>query len=323
MRQIGRIDDAEQAARLVDYLLTKGIRCKIETDGGASVIWVYEEDHLSLAREIIREFLADPQNEKFVAAARLAHELRNAQQKVETDRARAVVHLRSRWEKPKTNQAPLTIVLVLLSVGITFSTNFGDLRPEAKGRSLLSRLLLTSPSRIILPGVELVIPDEDGKPVMVRPARPQLDEIKHGQVWRLLTPIFLHFSPWHLLLNMFTLFDIGRYLESRRGTPFLLLFVLIVGPVSNLIQYWWPWSEASVFGGMSGVLFGMIGYLWIKTQTDPTSNIYLPPNSFIYAMVFLGLGLMNAIPGLANGCHVGGLLAGIAMGFTPRWNRFR
>ena len=65
---------------------------------------------------------------------------------------------------------------------------------------------------------------------------------------------------------MFWLHDLGGQIEKRKGPKFFLSFILILALVSNLTQFV---ISGPAFGGMSGVVYGLFGYVWVKTRLDP------------------------------------------------------
>ena len=65
------------------------------------------------------------------------------------------------------------------------------------------------------------------------------DPILHGEVWRLVTPIFMHGSLLHIFFNMWWLGDLGTMIEVRRGTLRLAGLVLIAAVVSNVGQHFY------------------------------------------------------------------------------------
>ena len=133
-----------------------------------------------------------------------------------------------------------------------------------------------------------------------------------GQFWRILTPIFLHFGILHIVFNMLWLFDLGRLLENRYSSTFLLLFVVIVGAGSNMCQV--LLDPSTPFGGMSGVVYGLLGFMWMKSKYEPEAGLFIHPNTVTIMMIWLVLGFTGAM-NMANGCHVGGLMMGTLWGY--------
>lgn len=135
-----------------------------------------------------------------------------------------------------------------------------------------------------------------------------------GEIWRLLTPAFLHFGLFHILFNGLWLWELGRRLEALQGRVHYLLFVVLTAIAANLTQFA---GGPSVFGGMSGVVYALIGYIWMRQKFDPHPSLAVPPGIIGFMLGWLILGLTGVVDqfmqgGVANGAHVGGLLAGMA-----------
>jgi GlpG protein len=139
----------------------------------------------------------------------------------------------------------------------------------------------------------------------------ELSEVFSGQLWRLITPIFLHFMLLHILFNMMWLWDLGGKIELRETSGFLVFFVLSVGLLSNLVQYF---SSGPGFGGMSGVVYGLLGYVWIRSQ-KPGSGYSLNSAIVTLMLVWLILGYTGILGPIGNAAHLSGLLIGVAYGF--------
>lgn len=151
--------------------------------------------------------------------------------------------------------------------------------------------------------------------------------IQQGQLHRLITPIFLHFMigslPIHLIFNMMWLWDLGGSIEKDRGPWYLLALVLIIGIASNMAQYFAQyWMEGYVsshyiFGGMSGVVYGLLGFIFMRRKFDPFYRVPLHPGIMQFMLIWLVLGFVlnsTGMIGIANAAHLIGLVAGGALG---------
>ncbi|MBC9250118.1 rhomboid family intramembrane serine protease [Pseudomonas alcaligenes] len=146
---------------------------------------------------------------------------------------------------------------------------------------------------------------------------PWLEGLHNGQWWRLVSPALIHFGVLHLAMNGMWYWELGRRIEARQGGLQLLGLSLLIALLSNLAQFWF--SGPSLFGGLSGVLYGLLGYCWIFQLLAPTPAYRLPRGVLGMMLVWLLVCLSGVIDTLgfgsiANAAHVSGLLAGCATG---------
>lgn len=143
------------------------------------------------------------------------------------------------------------------------------------------------------------------------------DVVISGQVWRLLSPAFLHFGWMHLIFNMMWLWYFGRQVEVLHGSPRMLLLLLTAGIGANLAQYA---TGTVLFGGMSGVDFALLGYVWLMTRRAPHSGFFVPQMLVVFMLGWM-IFTMTDLAGLvgfgnvANEAHVGGLVVGLLLGW--------
>ena len=147
--------------------------------------------------------------------------------------------------------------------------------------------------------------------------QPWLTGLEVGQWWRLVSPMFIHFGVLHLAMNSLWYWELGRRVEFRHGGFTLLSLSLLFGLLSNLAQFWF--GGPSLFGGLSGVLYGLLGYCWIFQLLAPTPAYQLPRGVLAMMLIWLLVCLSGVIDTLgfgsiANAAHVGGLVAGCAAG---------
>ena len=143
------------------------------------------------------------------------------------------------------------------------------------------------------------------------------DSLDSGQYWRFITPIFLHFGLVHLVFNSLWLSMLGSRIEHLNGSSHFILLVLVTGAVSNMAQY--LWSGSIYFGGMSGVVYALLGYIWIKHKLVPNPVSQLPPGIVGFMLGWLAVcmtGIVDVVlgVGVANAAHLGGLVIGMLLG---------
>jgi membrane associated rhomboid family serine protease len=149
--------------------------------------------------------------------------------------------------------------------------------------------------------------------LMGRPGSPPFSDILGGEAWRLVTPIFVHFGVLHILFNMMWLWDLGRALERLKGPLFLGLFVAVSGIASNIAQY--AITQSPLFGGMSGVVYALLGYVWIQGRFNPAFGMALHQSTVVMMLVWYVLCWTGLLGPIANWAHTGGLLIGVAWGY--------
>jgi GlpG protein len=303
MRQAGSIHDQDQAQRFIDYLLTQGITAKLDQAKDGWEIWVRDEDQLSQAVKEFEGFVADPDAARYRQARSSAESLRKQQQAEDTQRRRNLIEMRDRWSVSAGGPRPLTFLLMAASVVVTLATDFGH-KDSAFLRSLWFQPM----------------PHTFAEASQWGPTA----DIRHGQVWRIWTPMFVHLSPWHLVFNMYWLYVFGSMIEGRRGTIRLLLLVLACGAASTWGEYffefiagWTRGQPTTEGGGMSGVGYGLFGYLWMKGKFDASSQLFLPPNTVALFLIWLIVCWTGAIGPVANWAHATGLAAGVVIGYAP------
>jgi GlpG protein len=143
------------------------------------------------------------------------------------------------------------------------------------------------------------------------------ETIANGQVWRLITPAFIHFGWMHIAFNMLWTLDFGRCIERTQGSRRLILLFLCFALLSNVAQ---AVLADQLFGGMSGVIYGFLGYCFIYNKRNPGALPCVPPALFGFMVGWLllcmsGIVTLLGFGNIANAAHVAGLLAGLLAGF--------
>jgi len=300
MRSIGTIDEEQLARSFGDYLFSQGIENQVDPDGqGGFEIWVLDDNDLEPAEEMLDRFRANPHDPVYIEGARKAERKRKQAEKVHVKRRARVVDGRTMFFKPPIPYGALTVTLIAISVVVAIATRLGE------NEKLYQKLQITEYKH-------------DGPSIEWQT---DLPEIRSGQIWRLVTPIFVHFGILHILFNMFWLKDLGSAVEARKGTWRLGALILAIAVISNVAQFI---VGGPAFGGMSGVVFGLFGYIWMQGKFNPTAQLHLHPQTVTFVVIWYVLCLTGMVGPIANTAHTAGAVVGIVWGylaarFRPTW----
>ena len=289
MRKIGTVPDRAQGEVLGAYLYSQGIGNQVDESGdGLWAVWISSDDDIATAGTILNDFRADPDSPKFTAGAD------HGKQKLVKEDAKDKRFRKNYYDRKRLfnrfSFGLVTAFLIALSIITTLVTNFGA------DHSMTDEIFLTS------------VEYRDSWIVYDR----TLQEVRSGQVWRLVTPIFLHLGFIHLLFNMLWMSDLGNMIERRHGSLRLLGFVCLLAVPSNILQFLFT---GPTFGGMSGVVYGLLGYLWIRSKTDPFYEIHLRRNTIVMMGIWFVLCIVMPEMHVANVAHAVGAVVGMASGY--------
>ena len=150
-----------------------------------------------------------------------------------------------------------------------------------------------------------------------------------GDTWRLLTAMFLHGGLLHLTLNMLALRMTADRTEDEFGTVRMLVIYVIGGVLAGCASALWadlhatpgnPAALLRVSVGASGAIMAQFGALLVALVVTPPRFASLPPDERpgvdigLVVVVALNLALGLFVRHVDQAAHVGGLLAGIAVG---------
>jgi len=312
MRQIGTLQTEAQADRFAAFLITQGISAVAEPEADWWAVWVRDEDQVPTAREALEEFRRNPDDARYRGAIREANAVLQEEAKRREAARKNVVTMSARSGPLAGRATPLTAVIIGLCVVLFFLSGWGKKPASGPMRALQFCDLQHARDR-----------DWDATRLEDR-----LIDIRQGQWWRLITPIFLHGDLLHLLFNMIMFHVFARVIEARSGAGALGLLILLIALASNTAQglapaNWGPLSGGPDFLGLSGVVYGLLGYLWMKTVYHPGCGLFVNPGTVVFLLGWMTLGLtgvfQDTMP-MANLAHLCGLLAGMILGYvtSPR-----
>ena len=294
MRKIGEFVLEKDALKFWSFLKEQGIDSSLEEEEEGEKnkwsIWVAEEERINQAQREFADYSKNPDAAKYATPK----DLQQHQKKERSAKRKSVggfkeINLREKWYSREQSVGIFTLSLITASVAVYLISGMGG-KTELVGFLFISEKL-------------------DGR----------LSEFFSGQIWRVITPIFLHFTFLHIAFNMYWLYEFGSQIERKKGTKHFVTFILVIALISNLAQYL---ANGPSFGGMSGVVYGLFGYIWIKSRFDPGDGFFI--DSFVSILMFGYFVICFAgIAGpVANLAHAGGLVVGLAWGYGSalKWN---
>lgn len=262
----------------------RGIAHRISEQAGQLVLDVFDATHVAPVRQL------------YDGLARGDYQLQRQPVTQELPQEQAATSARS-WRQLR--QIPVTSLLMLLSV-------IGFLLVEIDPAGLIWHWFTFQDFQTQIHNYRIVGREFESAAIA----------LGRGELWRLVTPAFLHFGWMHIVFNALWVWELGRRVEQRLGGwhLFFLFNSLAVG--SNLVQY--AANTQTTFGGMSGVIYGLLGYCWVWDKILPSAAYTLPRGivGFMVGwLVFCYIGLTEIVGiYIANEAHLAGLVLGLVFG---------
>ncbi len=359
MRHLVTCTEASQAKNIARFLTANSIETKVEESGDKVHIWVLDEDEYDAARALYEQFLADPE--------KASSSVPETAEEVPHDHS-FEVKLRPYASLPQKKSFVTTFFIVICA--LLFITSFTQrttpsgillgLTPTTKlllydypaSMEKLTKMLdetgvKTQKELQALPEVtrkKIESLDQTGywKGIYFWALRPESAEnnlnqplfgdIRKGEVWRLVSPIFLHVDFLHILFNMLWLFFLGKMVEERVGVARYIGMTLCIAVVSNTLQYV---MSGPFFMGYSGVVVGLAGFIWMRQVQAPWEGYPLQRATLIFLMIFVvGMALLQLTSfilitfniaqfeiNIANTAHISGGIVGLLLGRMSLFKR--
>ncbi|APE03709.1 rhomboid family intramembrane serine protease GlpG [Alteromonas mediterranea] len=257
---------------LANYLTSQNITANVVQSDKEFVVVLNEDAHIDRAKIIAEDFLANPTHPKYQQAA---------------------------WDSGKNVQlapsgsgfsmgniiadavkAPFTSVVFILCVAVYGLSLVGMFAPIAQH-------LLMQPFSVLA---------------------------QNQEWWRLLGPAFIHFSALHIIFNLLWWAMLGAKIERTLGMSMLLIVFIVSATISNAAQAIFSepvQGNLYLFGGLSGVVYAVMGFVWWLGWLRPGWGLSLPNSIVGFMLVWLVLGYADILwVSMANAAHTAGLISG-------------
>lgn len=259
---------------LANYLSSQKIPASVsKTEAGDEfVVLLQNESDALQARAITEQFLQDPNNPKYQQAAWSHGDKVHLTDASQSVDIKAIVS--------NVIAAPFTSIILVICVAVYVLSLLGLFNPIAQH-------LLMQPLSILA---------------------------SNHEWWRLLGPAFIHFSALHIIFNLLWWWMLGAKIETTLGKSMLFMVFFISAIVSNVAQAMFSQpvqGHLLLFGGLSGVVYAVMGFVWWLGWLKPQWGLALPKSIVGFMLVWLVLGFADILwVNMANAAHTAGLITG-------------
>jgi GlpG protein len=336
MRLIAKFENKEQARRFLGYLIQENCPGLLENDGQEHAVWVYDEDQYEKATTLLEKF-SNPEFKETIREEAILQEKETGPIPLSEDPIflAQVQDLKKKMLSKALYQrfnARITRLIILFCSFLLVLNVFYHVRnaqaPDGSNLySPLDRLLcydvpLSPNDPSYARSWQGIYPILEGAPESKGTLfAPKFQEILKGQIWRLITPIFLHAGLIHLLFNMLWLWLLGKQIEERILASRYLVLTVLLAALTNTVQYL---LSGPNFIGYSGVVCGLAGFIWAKQKISPWEGYPIPKSTLNFLFIFVfGIGLVQVVAfllsymqiatlpiNIANGAHISGVFFG-------------
>lgn len=267
MVRLTTLTNPRMAQAFIDYMASRDIDIKMMPEGGGQfALWLTEAEHQVEAEAELKQFLANPAQQKYQAASWDMAETRTNRFHYGSPSMLAMI---------KAKAGPVTLTLMMLCM-VIFS-----LQQLGAGQAVFAALHFPA-----FAGQE-------------------------WQLWRWISHALLHFSVLHIAFNLLWWWQLGGDIERRLGSTKVIQLFVVSAALSGAGQYW---VEGANFGGLSGVVYALVGYLWMLGYKAPQLGLSMPKPVIGFMLVWLVLGFVQPFMAIANTAHLAGLVAGVVIG---------
>ncbi|MEM7312848.1 MAG: rhomboid family intramembrane serine protease [Planctomycetota bacterium] len=306
MRLIGSLPDENSAEQFCDFLAAQDLEAVYRQDQSEWSVWCLDNNAAEAAKLKLTEFVENRDKPGVAELVKQGQDERiPTAEAIELNTDRGTENPRRKMVSIY-QRAPVTLAVIWVCIFVALLTDLGQSLTSA-GMQVLS---FCNPVKV----------------VATEPAAQGYEDVSRGELWRLVTPNFVHFGPLHLAFSLFMLFQLGWLFETHGRSMHLAIVLLATAVIGNIAQYCldgWP-----LFGGMSGPVFGLVAFAWVRMHRHPTEGFRVANESLLLLLVLLLVGFVGGLDGLidestnvvetriTNWSHLFGMVTGGVLAFV-------